>query len=463
VSPSGSLALLPRVDRVVAHAALSEARARLGVVIATRLAREAIDAARSKLLEGDGDAAPPTEDEVAAAAARSAQAWLGTRARRVVNATGIMLHTNLGRAPLAPAAVRALEATGGYVSLEIDLATGKRGRRGAFAEKALCELTGAESAMVVNNGAAAILLLATACLPGRDVLVSRGELVEIGGGFRVPEIIARSGARLVEVGSTNRTRAADYARALEERTAPAAILRVHQANFRQVGFVERPSIPELVALARASGALLVEDQGSGAHGDLSGLGLGGEPVPRAALEAGVDAVTFSTDKLLGGPQGGVVAGRVALVDRARRDPLARALRLGRLPLVALEATLEAWLTRGEAAIPTLARARLGEAAQRARVEHWRVGLAAAGIACEVVSTRGEMGGGAQPGEGVPSAALRVPSRAAHDLAARLRACDPAVLVRIEDGAILVDALAIAEGEERELVVALLAVLVGEPG
>ncbi len=462
--PSAALALLPRVDRVVSHDALSEARARLGLGIATRLAREAIDTARLTMLRGSDDATAPSEDDVAAAAATAAQAWLGLRARRVVNGTGVVLHTNLGRAPLAPSAVQALADTaGGYVSLELDLASGKRGRRGAFAEKALVEMTGAESALVVNNGAAAILLLATACFAGRDVLVSRGELVEIGGGFRVPEIVARSGARLVEVGSTNRTRASDYARALEGRTAPATILRVHQANFRQVGFVERPAVAELAELARASSALFVEDQGSGAYGDLSGLGLGGEPDARASLRAGVDAITFSTDKLLGGPQGGVIAGRAALVDRARRDPLARALRLGRLPLIALEATLESWLARGEIAIPALARARLGEAAQRTRVEQWRVGVAAAGISCDVVATRGEMGGGAQPGEGVPSAALRIPNRAPHVLASRLRALDPAVLVRIEDGAILVDALAIDAGEERELIVALLAVLVGEPG
>lgn len=446
---------------MVAHARLAEARARLGQTLVTRLAREAIEAARAHLLRSP-DVSAPSEDEVAHDTAAAAAAWLGLRARRVVNATGVMLHTNLGRAPLLPAAVGALADTaGGYVALEMDLATGKRGRRGAFAERALAELSGAESALVVNNGAAAILLLAAACFDGRDVLVSRGELVEIGGGFRVSEIIARSGARLVEVGSTNRTRVEDYARELEGRAAPAAILRVHQANFRQVGFVGRPTTLELAALAKSSGALLVEDQGSGARGDLGALGLGEEPDARAALAAGVDVVTFSTDKLLGGPQGGVIAGRASLVDRARRDPLARALRIGRLPLVALEATLEAWLSGGESAIPVLARARLGEAAHRARVLGWRVGLDAAGIPCEVVSTRGEMGGGSQPGPGVPSAALRIASPAPHDLAARLRACDPAVLVRIEHGAILVDALAIAEGEERELVVALLAVLVGE--
>jgi len=461
VPPSSPFALLPRVDRVVAHDALSEARARLGAALVTRLARETIDAARRDLRAEDGGVCP-TEDQVAAATACAAAAWLGLRARRVVNATGILLHTNLGRAPLAPAAVAALADTAGaYVSLELDLATGKRGRRGAFAERALAEMSGAQDALVVNNGAAAILLVASACFGGRDVIVSRGEVVEIGGGFRISEIIARSGARLVEVGSTNRTHASDYARALESCTAPAAILRVHQANFRQVGFVGRPSITELSDLARASGALLVDDQGSGARGDLADLGLAGEPLARAALDAGADAVTFSTDKLLGGPQGGVIVGRTSLVSLARRDPLARALRLGRLALVALEATLEGWLSRGESAIPVLSRARLGEAVQRSRALRWRTELEAAGIDCEIVATRGEMGGGSQPGEGIASAALRLASRAPHDLAARLRACDPAVLVRIEDGAILVDALAIAEAEERELVVALLAVLVGD--
>jgi len=460
------LARLPRVDRVAAHAELAEARVRLGARVVTRLAREAVDAAREAALRGRKEGVSPVagEDEVAADAARAAQAILGSRARRVLNGTGVLLHTNLGRAPLAPAAVRALaETAGGYVALEIDLATGRRGRRGAFAERALGELCGAPSVLVVNNGAAAILLLLSAHLAGRDVLVSRGELVEIGGGFRVPEILERSGARLVEVGSTNRTRVSDYARALDARTGDArmgaAILRVHQANFRQVGFVERPALGELADLARERGVLLLEDQGSGSLDDLTDLGLREEPSPAASLAAGVDAVTFSTDKLLGGPQGGVIAGRPELVDRCRRDPLARALRLGRLPLVALEATLEAWLARGPAAIPALARARIGRAALAARAERWRLALDAAGIASEVVDTHGEMGGGAQPGEPIASAGLRIPHAAPHQIASRLRACDPAVLLRVEEGALVLDALAVAESEGAELVVALLAVLV----
>ncbi len=458
------LARLPRVDRVVAHPELAEARARLGLRIVTGLAREAIDAARDGLVrtaQARRDVeVVPGEDEVAAAAAGAAQDFLGARARRVVNATGILLHTNLGRAPLAPSAIRALaETAGGYVSLEIDLATGRRGRRGAFAERALAELCGAERALVVNNGAAAILLLLGAHLSGRDVLVSRGELVEIGGGFRVPEILERSGARLVEVGATNRTRIADYARALDARAAGAAILRVHQANFRQIGFVERPTIVDLGQLARDRGVLLVEDQGSGSLEDLSDIGLGEEPSPAASLAAGAHAVTFSTDKLLGGPQGGVIAGRADLVDACRKDPLARALRIGRLPLVALEATLEAWLAHGAAAIPVVQRARAPRSALFARVEHWQKALGAAGIHSEVVDTHGELGGGAQPGEPILSVALRVPLAASHVIAARLRACDPAVLVRMEEGAILLDALAVAEADEAELVVALLSVLV----
>jgi L-seryl-tRNA(Ser) seleniumtransferase len=291
------------------------------------------------------------------------------------------------------------------------------------------------------------------------VLVSRGELVEIGGGFRVPEILERSGARLVEVGATNRTRVADYTRALDARAGGAAILRVHQANFRQVGFVERPTIEELGALARQRGVLLLEDQGSGALDDVTDLGLGDEPSPAASLVAGAHAVAFSTDKLLGGPQGGVIAGRADLVDACRRDPLARALRLGRLPLVALEATLETWLARGASAIPVLARARVPRSTLLARVEHWQKALEAAGILAHVEETDGELGGGAQPGEPIPSAGLRVPVASAHAIATRLRACDPAVLVRVEEGAIVLDALAVAEADEAELVVALLAVLV----
>lgn len=453
------LARLPRVDRVVAHGQLAEARSRLGTRLVTRLVREAIDAARERVRRGGADAVPG-EEEVAATAAAAAHAILAGKARRVVNATGVLLHTNLGRAPLAPDAVRALADTaGGYVALEIDLATGRRGWRGAFVEQALAELCGAPATLVVNNGAAACLLLLGAHLAGKDVLVSRGELVEIGGGFRVPEILERSGARLVEVGATNRTRIADYARALDQRAGGAAILRVHQANFRQIGFVERPSIEALAALARERGVLLLEDQGSGALDDLGDVGLGDEPSPAASLAAGVHAIAFSTDKILGGPQGGVIAGRADLVEACRRDPLARALRLGRLPLVALEATLEGWLAHGAASIPVLARARAGRAAHRARALHWQKALEAAGIAAEVIDTHGEMGGGAQPGEGIPSAALRVSHPQPSAVAARLRACDPAVLVRVEEGAVVVDALAVAEAEEPELVVAMLAVLV----
>src|SRR5689334_6415834 len=257
---------VPKVDRVTQHASLEPLRRRLGADAITRMARRAIDGTRDRVKRGEPC---PSVDEVAAEVALAARATLAARARRVINATGVILHTNLGRAPLSREAVDALAASaGGYTSIEIDLATGRRGARGAFAEGALAQLSGAEAALVVNNNAAATLLALGALAMGKKVLVSRGELIEIGGGFRVPDVCARSGAQLVEVGTTNRTRLDDYERALAEGGV-AAILRVHQGNFRQVGFVERPALAALAALAHAHGALLIEDLGGGALIDFS--------------------------------------------------------------------------------------------------------------------------------------------------------------------------------------------------
>jgi L-seryl-tRNA(Ser) seleniumtransferase len=449
--PARSLfADLPRVDRVAAHPSLDAARRRLGADGLTALTRRAIDAAR-RAMRDDG-AACPSLDDVALAVGAAAAAALAARARAVINATGVVLHTNLGRAPLSRRAVDALAASAGrYTSIEIDLGTGRRGARGAFAERALAQLTGAEAALVVNNNAAATLLALSALAMGKKVLVSRGELIEIGGGFRVPDVCARSGAQLVEVGTTNRTRLADYEQALREGGV-AAILRVHQGNFRQVGFVERPELAALCGLAHAHGALLIEDLGGGALIDFSPYGLRGEPLALASVAAGCDVVCFSTDKVLGGPQGGVIVGRAEHVERARRDPLARAFRLGRLPLVALEATLTAYLEGALDEIPALAAVRRPLVAVRARAEAWRDALAARGVSVDVVELDAAMGGGTLADATLASAGVALAGDAEH-LAALLRAGDPPVVARIHEGRLLFDARTVLPGEDEALLAA----------
>ncbi|MCC6557605.1 MAG: L-seryl-tRNA(Sec) selenium transferase [Polyangiaceae bacterium] len=449
-----NLSALPRVDRVAGHPSLAAVRRRLGGEALTRLARRAIDDARAAV---KGGAPCPTLDEVAARVEAAARAALAARARPVINATGVALHTNLGRAPLGAGAVAALAASAGrYTSIEIDLSTGRRGPRAAFAEGALAELAGAEAALVVNNCAAAVMLALSALALGKKVLVSRGELVEIGGGFRVPEVLARSGAELVEVGTTNRTRVADYERALDEGGA-AAILRVHQGNFRQVGFVERPARRDLAALARARGVALIEDLGGGAMIDLAAHGLPGEPTVREAVAGGADLVCFSTDKVLGGPQGGALVGRADAVERARRDPLARALRRGRLPLVALEATLSSYLEGDLDAIPALRMIRAPAAEVRARAEAWRSALAARGVAAEVVDLEAAVGGGALADAPLASAGLALAGDP-DALAARLRAGDPPVVGRVQEGRLLIDARTVLPGEDDALLDALAAAI-----
>ena len=454
--PGVSLAQLPRVDRVVAHAVLDSARRRIGAAAVTRLARRAVDTARAAVKAGG---ACPSVDDVANDVAAAVRATLRTRARPVINATGVVLHTNLGRAPLGYSATEALASSAGrYTSIEIDLTTGRRGARGAFAESALAELSGAEAALVVNNNAAAVMLALAALAMGRGVVVSRGELVEIGGGFRVPDVLARSGARMIEVGTTNKTRIDDYASAFDQAGDVAVILRVHQGNFRQSGFVERPDLRALAELAHARGAILVKDLGGGALLDLAPLGLGGEPVVKDAVRAGADVVCFSTDKVLGGPQGGALVGRADPVERARRDPLARALRLGRLPLVALEATLACYLEGDLDGVPALAALRRPIEQVRARAERWCMELAERGVACSVIDLEVEVGGGALADRALPSAGVAIDTPDADALADRLRAGDPPVVGRIHEGRLLLDGRTVLPDEDEPLLDAVAAAL-----
>jgi L-seryl-tRNA(Ser) seleniumtransferase len=368
---------------------------------------------------------------------------------RVINATGIVLHTNLGRAPLAAAAVAAVaEVAGSYSNLEFDLTTGERGSRTQGVEPLLRQITGAESALAVNNNAAAVLLALSGLAGGGEVVVSRGELVEIGGGFRIPDVIQQGGARLVEVGTTNKTRIADYAGAITPATR--VLLKVHQSNFRVSGFTEETKLPELAALAQARGLLVVHDLGSGTLVDLAGYGLPPEMTVQASIAAGVDVVAFSGDKLLGGPQSGLLAGRAAAIDRLRRHPLLRALRLDKLTLAALEATLRLHCHGTPNAVPVLRKMSQAPAELRARAERLvhKLGPLAAGWCCAIVPTTGFAGGGTLPDAGIPSIGLSLRSEHCEPerLKSLLRAGDPPVVGRIADGVVLLDMLTVDDDE-----------------
>ena len=353
--------------------------------------------------------------------------------RRTLNATGVLVHTNLGRAPLADAALERIREVGrGYSNLEYDLTTGTRGSRQDHVAALLRRLTGAEGALVVNNNAAALLLALAALAEGREVVVSRGELIEIGDGFRIPDVLERSGARLVEVGTTNRTRAADYERAIGAETA--LLLRVHQSNFRVVGFTELPTVEELAGIARRHGLPLVVDLGSGVLVELPE-----EPSARQSLEAGADLVCFSGDKLLGGPQAGIAVGRTELIQRLRRHPLQRALRADKLTLAALEGTLGLYLEpkRAWREVPVLRMLVEPLAAVRARAE--RLAGLVDGALEETVA---RVGGGALPLAELPSFACAV----GEELAAGLRAGDPPVIGIVRDGRLLLDCRTLSEAE-----------------
>ena len=365
------------------------------------------------------------------------------RVRGLINATGVVLHTNLGRAPLSAAAQQAMLAVAAdYTPLEFDMASGERGRRGAVLEDLLCETTGAQAALVVNNCAAATVLMLAAHAAGRGVVVARGQLVEIGGSFRVPEIMRQSGARLIEVGTTNRVRASDYAQALDENADAAVLLRVHASNFKMIGFVEEVDVAGLAAVARAGRSVAVlDDLGSGALVDTAQFGLAHEPMPQESLRAGADLVAFSGDKLLGGPQAGVLLGTRDAVERCRRHPLARAFRADKFTLAALQATVLHY-ARGEAVreIPVLRMIAAPLAEIQARTEAVQRALAAwaeaRGVRMEIVDAQSTVGGGSLPGETLPTRALGLASASPTALQTELRA--RGVVARIHDGRVLLD-------------------------
>ena len=402
------------------------------------LVRDALAAARDDV-RGGGRA--PSVSEVADAVARSAAARWTSWPRRVVNATGVVLHTNLGRAPLSAESLRAVEmAASGYSDLEFDLAAGKRGSRQARIADLIRQATGAEAGLAVNNNASAVTLALAAVAAGKEVIVSRGEAVEIGGGFRIPDVLAQSGARLVEVGTTNRAYARDFENAINADTG--AILSVHASNFRVIGFTHAPTLRELVEVGERHGVPVLHDLGSGCLLDTRPYGLAPEPMPQRSAADGAALGFFSGDKMLGGPQAGVIAGKREWVERAANHPLARAVRIDKLSMAALSATLLHYI-HGEATekVPIWRMISAPLDALTARAERWRE--AAAGEWASVTRTRSTIGGGSLPGETQESAALRIDCAALgsppDETMSRLRAFDPPIIGRIESDAVLLDA------------------------
>ena len=388
------------------------------------------------------------------------QQGLAYSLRPVINATGVILHTNLGRAPLGDAALQhVLEVSRGYSNLEFDLATGERGKRDVHVARLLAQLfkaIGREvSTIVVNNNAAAVLLALNSLAEGGEVIVSRGELVEIGGSFRIPDVMAKSGAVLREVGTTNRTRIGDYEQAISDRTK--LLLRVHRSNFQIVGFTEQPSLEELAALGRKRGVPVMEDLGSGELFDLRQVGIGGEPMIADSLRAGIDIVTYSGDKLLGGPQAGLISGDPELVKKIRGNPLFRALRVDKMFYAALEATLLAYLREDYDAIPTLRMMRISEDELQQRAEHIARQLRTSSPqrAIEVVESRSVLGGGSAPGATLPSRAVSIKCAVSCDeIMKRLRQWETPIIARVENDRVLLDLRTVAPAQDATIAAAL---------
>ncbi len=439
VAKNALLRALPSIEQLLHRPSLAPKLSPLPRARAVAALRLAVDRVRARLLRGE---ARPFEDADVEAALRT----LATpNLRPVLNATGVVLHTNLGRAPLAPEAVaRVAEVSRGYSNLEYDLDEGERGSRYAPLVGLLKELTGAEDALVVNNCAGAALLVLASLSAGREGIVSRGELVEIGGGFRVPDVMRQSGAKLVEVGTTNRTRLSDYDSALTPETG--VLLKVHRSNFAVVGFTEEVEVAQLAALGRKRGVPVFQDLGSGALVPLTGPGLSREPTVRDAVAAGADVVAFSGDKLLGGPQAGIVVGRAELVARVKKHPLTRALRVDKMTVAALEATLELYRDGRPEAVPTYRLLTQQPDTLRARAERLRALLAAHNVPVRVDEVSGQVGGGAMPLARLPSWACVLTLGEPAEYVERLRGASVPVIARLSDGEVLLDVRCLAEEE-----------------
>jgi L-seryl-tRNA(Ser) seleniumtransferase len=438
---------LPSVDRLLQEAGVAALIERWGHELTVNAAREMLEEVREAIR--DGRACPPLEVLARMAGERLA-AHLRPTLRPAINATGVIVHTNLGRAPLSAEARAAMDAVAvGYSNLEYDLEVGGRGSRYVHAEELLCRLTGAEAALVVNNNAAAVLLILMTFARGQEVIISRGQLVEIGGGFRIPDVMRQSGATLVEVGTTNRTYARDYEAAITEHTA--ALMRVHRSNFRLMGFVHEPALVEMVELAGARGLLLLDDLGSGTLLDTAPYGLAHEPTIQESVAAGASLVSCSGDKLLGAPQAGIILGHASLVARLKRFPLTRALRVDKTTLAGLQATLRHYLL-GEATekVPVWRMISQGEAELRERAEAWVAALRGLGVPAAAVPGRSTVGGGSLPGETLPTHLVALEVASPDAVAASLRAGDPPVIPRIEDDRLVLDPRTVLPEQEASL-------------
>jgi len=452
---------LPSVDELLRRDGLRSLAHQFGHAETVEAARKFIEELRGRIAADSLDEAALTSsvEDAAAAIERRLQESLSYSLRPVINGTGVILHTNLGRAPLGEAALQhVMEVARGYSNVEFDLATGERGKRDVHVSRLFAKLLncpGRElSTIVVNNNAAAVLLTLNALAEGGEVIVSRGELVEIGGSFRIPDVMAKSGAVLKEVGTTNRTRIADYESAISDRTK--LLLRVHRSNFQIVGFTEQPSLAELAALGRKHNIPVVEDLGSGELFDLREVGVHGEPMISESLRAGVAVVTYSGDKLLGGPQAGLISGDGELVAKIRKNPLFRALRVDKMFYAALEATLLAYLREDFDAIPTLRMMRVNAEDLQHRAEHIvrHLRMSSPQVEIEVAETRSAIGGGSAPGATLPSWAVtvKIAGQSAEKILERLRKCETPIVARVEDGRVLLD-LRTVEAEQDGLITA----------
>lgn len=446
-----SLRHLPSVDALLQTFSADELVGAYGRPLTLSAFRTALDEVRAEFSAGS---TVPDTDALLVRARELLESWTSLTLQAVINATGVVLHTNLGRAPLSPPAIRAVqEVAAGYSNLEYDLEKGRRGSRLVHAEELLQRLTGAEAALVVNNNASAVLLALTALARRRAVVIARSQMIEIGGGFRVPDVMKQSGARLVEVGTTNRVHLADYENALEEN--PALFLRAHRSNFRIVGFTSEPSLAQMAAVAHQAGIPLLDDLGSGTLLDTARFGLGHEPTVQESLQAGADLVCFSGDKLLGGPQAGLIAGRADLVGKLKKHPLARAVRADKLCLAALSATLLHYLKdEAESQIPIWRMISAPGEEICARARAWADALGQG----DVLQGESTVGGGSLPGETLPTHLLSLDVRSPNRFLARLRAAHPPVIARLEADRVLLDPRTVLPEQEPLLLAALQAAL-----
>ena len=434
-----SLRDLPSVDSLLKHA--DDLLVRFGRPSTLDALRLTLDETRARL-KRDGQTASPSLDSILASAESRLAAWTTPSLAPVINATGVILHTNLGRAPLSESTIRAMNAVAAnYSNLEFDMATGKRGSRLIHAEAVLQNLLGVESALVVNNNASAVLLVLSALANKKRVVIPRSQLVEIGGGFRVPDVMKQSGAKLVEIGTTNKVRISDYKDALAEPTA--LVMRAHRSNFKIIGFTEEPELAKIVDVARKSNVFVVDDLGSGALIDTAKYGLAHEPTVQESLAAGVDIVCFSGDKLLGGPQAGIIVGKKELIDRIKKHPLARAVRADKISLAGIAATLLHYLKdEAEREIPTVRMMSLTARQVEVRTEAWRSALGQG----EVVKSESTVGGGSLPEESMPTFVLSLRVKSPDKFLAKLREANPPVIARTENDRVLLDPRTVLDDE-----------------